>query len=142
MFPPTIEQPPIPRIEIAVSQAEETRTVLPVRESSSVRSFVEGRRQILEKSPLGQAYEEAKMSERYRVRMEKRLQVLAEKRMEEMPNSNQLEGEEETGTTWPCNLIIRDFQGVDDSPIEYPKTWEELANRRKKGSAPKENNAK
>ncbi|WP_148227152.1 hypothetical protein [Planctopirus limnophila] len=142
MFPPTIEQPPIPRIEIAVSHVEETRTVLPVRESSSVRRFVEGRRQILESSPLGQAYEEAKMSERFRIRMEKRLQVLAENRMEEMPNSNQLEGEEETGTTWLCNVTKRNFEGVDDSTIEYPKNWEELTNRRKKGSAPKENNAK
>ncbi len=82
------------------------------------------------------------MSERYRVRMEKRLQVLAENRMEEMPNSNQLEGEEETGTTWLCNVTKRNFEGVDDSTIEYPKNWEELTNRRKKGSAPKENKAK
>ncbi|WP_131818270.1 hypothetical protein [Planctopirus hydrillae] len=142
MFPPTIEQPPIPRIEIAVSHAEETRTALPERESSSVRSFVDRRQQILESSPLGQAFEEVKKAERFRVRMERRYRELAEKELEEISNTNQFEGQEKPHNGWPCNLIVRDVAGVDDSSIKFPMTWEELANRRKKGSAPKENNAK
>ncbi|MBA4031993.1 MAG: hypothetical protein C0478_14035 [Planctomyces sp.] len=103
--------------------AEETKTELSVGESSFMRQFVERRQQILENTPMGQAFKEATMSERYRVLIEKRLQVIS--------NSNELEGEEGPLNGWSCHYIIHNLEGVDKSGIQFPENWKELTSRPK-----------